>query len=252
VPVDTGNPNEPAITLNGPRVVSQPLGSVYADAGATASDPHDGDITGRIAVTGLAELNANAKGDYLIRYNVMDSAQLPAVEVVRLVRVTDGTYTEQTARDIGATNAHMAYYEHLPVNYSHDPTQEFPVLIFQHGWSWARFTADGTSVQMPLSGLLNNDLVGLINNGLWDDSRPFIVLSPQRCVDPLTYVVTANQLKLFIDYAINTYKIDASRIYLAGFSRVRVTPGTTSRTIPTSSPPWFRYPAPMEPRQVAC
>src|ERR1039457_975161 len=75
VPVDAGNSNEPVITLIGPRVVSQALGSVYADAGATASDPHDGDITSRITVTGLSEVNTNAVGDYLVRYSVADSAQ---------------------------------------------------------------------------------------------------------------------------------------------------------------------------------
>jgi hypothetical protein len=107
----------------------------------------------------------------------------------------------------------------LPVHYSDDPNQKFPLLVYQHGWSGARFTPDGTAVQLPLSGLANGDLVGLINNGLWDDSRPFIVLSPQRCVDPLTYVLTAYETKLFIDYAINTYKVDASRIYLGGFSQ---------------------------------
>ncbi|MGD0046949.1 MAG: immunoglobulin-like domain-containing protein [Bryobacteraceae bacterium] len=218
-PIDAGNPNEPVITLIGPRVTSQPLGSVYVDAGATANDPHDGDITSQITVTGLTELNPNAVGDYLVRYNVVDSAQLPAVEVVRVVRVTDGTFTEQTPRDIGTTSAHLPYYEHLPVHYSNDPAQKFPVLVYQHGWSGARFTSDGTAVQLPLSGLATSDLVGLINNGLWDDSRPFIVLSPQRCVDPLTYVVTAYETKLFIDYAINTYNIDTSRIYLGGFSQ---------------------------------
>jgi hypothetical protein len=219
VPVNAGNPNEPVIALIGPRVISQPLGSVYADAGATASDPHDGDITSQIVVTGLADLNTNAIGDYLVRYNVVDSSQLPAVEVVRVVRVTDGTFTEQTPRDIGSTSAHLPYYEHLPVNYSNNPAETFPLLVYQHGWSGARFTPDGTAVQLPLSGLANGDLVGLINHGLWDDSRPFIVLSPQRCVDPLTYVVTAWETKLFIDYAINTYKVDPSRIYLGGFSQ---------------------------------
>ena len=218
-PVDAGNPNEPVITLTGPRVTSQPLGKAYIDAGATASDARDGDLTSHIVVTGLDTLDVNTVGDYLIRYNVADSAQLAAVEVVRLVRVTDGTFKEQTPRDIGTTNAHLPYYEHLPVHYSDDPNQKFPLLVYQHGWSGARFTPDGTAVQLPLSGLANGDLVGLINNGLWDDSRPFIVLSPQRCVDPLTYVLTAYETKLFIDYAINTYKVDASRIYLGGFSQ---------------------------------
>ena len=38
-PVFTGNTSAPVITLNGPRVFSQPLGTAYADQGATASDP---------------------------------------------------------------------------------------------------------------------------------------------------------------------------------------------------------------------
>src|SRR5208283_2278971 len=66
VPVDSSNPNEPVITLIGPRVVSQPLGAAYVDAGATAADPHDGNISSQIVVTGLNTLNTNAAGDYLI------------------------------------------------------------------------------------------------------------------------------------------------------------------------------------------
>ncbi len=218
MPVDSGNPNEPVITLIGPRVVSQPLGTAYVDAGATASDPRDGDITSRIVVTGLTSLNVNTVGDYLIRYNVMNSAQSAAVEVVRLVRVHAGTFKVQTARDIGTTSAHMGYYEHLPVNYSADPNQKFPLIVYQHGWSGARFL-DAYTVQAPLSILESGNMVKLINDGHWDDSRPFIVLSPQRCVDPLTYVVTAAQTKLFLDYAINTYKVDISRIYMGGHSQ---------------------------------
>ncbi len=217
VPVDAGNPNEPVITLIGPRAVSQPLGAAYVDAGATASDPHDGDITSRIAVTGLDTLNTNVAGDYLIRYNVADSAQLPAVEAVRVVRVNGGAFTEQTARDLGTTGAHLPYYEHLPVNYSADPAQKFPLIVFQHGWGGARFNPDGTELQAPLASAFG-DMKGLIASGLWDDSRPFIVLSPQRCIDPGIDNYTALATKIFIDYAINTYKVDTSRLYLAGYS----------------------------------
>jgi hypothetical protein len=37
--------------------------------------------------------------------------------------------------------------------------------------------------------------------------------------DPLTFVATAAQTKRFIDYAINTYKVDTSRIYMGGHSQ---------------------------------
>jgi hypothetical protein len=48
VPVDAGNPNRPAIALIGPRVVNHPIGTPYSDAGATATDPKDGDVTSRM------------------------------------------------------------------------------------------------------------------------------------------------------------------------------------------------------------
>ena len=217
-PVDAGNPNQPVITLTGPRVVDQPLGTGYVDQGATADDPHDGNLTSQIQVSGLSELNANVVGDYLIRYNVTDSAKLAAAEAVRIIRVNAGTFAPQTPRDIGTTSAHMGYYEHLPMQYSDNPNQQFPLIVFQHGWYNARFL-DPYRVQAPLSILEESNLVKLINNGQWDDSRPFIVLSPQKCVDALTFVVTATRTKLFIDYAINTYQVDTSRIYMAGHSQ---------------------------------
>jgi predicted peptidase len=204
--------------LTGPRVVNHPLGTSYVDQGATASDPHDGDLTSQIQVTGLPELNTNLVGDYLIRYNVTSSTKLAAVEAVRIVRVNAGAFAPQTRRDIGTTGAHMGYYEHLPVHYSDDPNQKFPLIVLQHGWYNARFL-DPYTVQAPLSILEGSNLAGLIKNGLWDDARPFIVLSPQKCVDALTFVVTAARTRLFLDYAISTYHVDSSRIYMAGHSQ---------------------------------
>ena len=220
VPVDAGNPNQPVITLIGPRVVNHPLGTPYSDAGATATDPKDGDVTSRIVVTGLPALNTNTAGDYIIRYDVTDSANLRAVEAVRMVRVNAGTFTALTARDIGTTSAHMGYYEHLPVHYGDDPTQKFPLIVFQHGWGRARFLNAYTE-QAPLSSLANVNLSGLVRGayGNWDTSQPFIVLEPQSCLDALTYVVTAARMKLFIDYTINTYQVDPTRIYMGGHSQ---------------------------------
>ena len=217
-PVDSGNPNKPVITLTGPRVVSQALGTPYVDPGATAADPADGDVSNRIQVSGLGELDTSVVADYLVRYNVANSGGLAAVEQVRVVRVTDGNFAAQTARDMGTTGAHLAYYEHLPLHYSDDPAQKFPLIIFQHGSGGARFTDDGSHVKTPLSGLEQGDMVKLVHDGLWDDTRPFIVLSPQRCVDPIIYFTTAARTKLFLDYAINAYQVDTSRIYVMGYS----------------------------------
>lgn len=78
---------KPVITLNGTSEVSVVLGGSYSDAGATASDTVDGDITGRIQVTGT--VNPSASGTYTITYTVSDLAGNAAVAAVRTVRVVD-------------------------------------------------------------------------------------------------------------------------------------------------------------------
>ncbi len=218
VPVDAGDRNQPVITLKGSRVVILPLGTAYVDVGATAADPREGDISSRIVVTGLAGVNTNTVGDYMVRYNVANATNLRAVEAVRLVRVHGDAFAAQTARDIGTTGAHMGYYEHLPAGYGEDPARAYPLIVFQHGWSQARFLDDHT-VQAPLSEIEAHNLSGLIHEGRWDNSLPFIVLSPQSCVDALIPTTTAGRMKRFIDYAINTYQVDTSRIYMSGHSQ---------------------------------
>ncbi len=78
--------NRPVITLNGDSTVNLPLGVPYADAGATASDNEDGDITGNIVVNGLP-INTGVLGSNLITYDVTDSDGNAAVQVVRTVNV---------------------------------------------------------------------------------------------------------------------------------------------------------------------
>jgi hypothetical protein len=217
-PINANLPTQPVITLKGDRVIKQSLNSAYIDAGATATDPAEGDISNKIKVLGLDSIDTAAVGDYLVRYQVSNSANVPAAEAVRIVRVTSGAPVAQTARDLGTTGAHMAYYEHLPVNYGSVPEQKFPLIIFQHGYFHSRFL-DSHTLQVPLSSLEEGSLVKLIKLGQWDGTRPFIVLSFQKCIDTLIFVETALRTKLFIDYAINTYQIDTSRIYMMGHSQ---------------------------------
>lgn len=83
----------PVITLTGDAVVNLPVGSEYTDAGATAVDDQDGDITGRITTTvtsevySLTELDTAVEDIYTFHYNVSDTAGNAAEEVTRTVVV---------------------------------------------------------------------------------------------------------------------------------------------------------------------
>ncbi len=75
----------PVITLIGGSPVMVELGSTYTDAGATAADDVDGDLTGFIEV--LNTVDTAVPGSYKVTYNVSDAAGNAAAEVTRIVNV---------------------------------------------------------------------------------------------------------------------------------------------------------------------
>jgi hypothetical protein len=77
--------NAPVITLRGEPTVNLQIDSPYADAGATATDQEDGDITSRIVVTNA--VNTTLLGTYTITYNVSDLSGNAAKPVTRTVNV---------------------------------------------------------------------------------------------------------------------------------------------------------------------
>ena len=74
----------PTIELNGDSTVTVKLGGDYKEAGATATDNYDGDISGNVEITG--EIDFKVVGDYKILYSVSDSSG-NKTEVERTVRV---------------------------------------------------------------------------------------------------------------------------------------------------------------------
>lgn len=79
----------PSITLLGDTVVTAEVGSTYIDAGATANDNYDGDITSNVVASGW--VNAALLGTYTITYSVSDAAGNDAMPVERTVNVVDTT-----------------------------------------------------------------------------------------------------------------------------------------------------------------
>jgi hypothetical protein len=82
---------DPVIRLNGGASVSVVLNTPYVDAGATASDDIDGDITSEITLDSTA-LNHNHTGNYTLIYSVSDkTGNSSSVERVVNVR-NESTY----------------------------------------------------------------------------------------------------------------------------------------------------------------
>jgi hypothetical protein len=86
-----GDAVPPLITLNGEASVEVPSGSAYSDAGATAEDNIDGDISRSIVVSN--NVNTAVVGNYTVNYNVSDRAGNSAAQVSRTVRVTPAAGT---------------------------------------------------------------------------------------------------------------------------------------------------------------
>jgi hypothetical protein len=81
-----GDTTPPTITLLGENPVTITVGSTYDDAGATASDDIDGDLSANIQT--VSTVNTDVVGTYTVTYNVSDNAGNTAEEI-RTVTVTD-------------------------------------------------------------------------------------------------------------------------------------------------------------------
>ncbi|MCP3690173.1 MAG: DUF5011 domain-containing protein, partial [Gammaproteobacteria bacterium] len=79
----------PAITLLGNDPETVEYGTPYTDAGTTALDGYDGDVTGSISTGGSVDINTI--GQYTITYDVTDSSGNAATTVSRVINVTAAT-----------------------------------------------------------------------------------------------------------------------------------------------------------------
>jgi predicted peptidase len=138
----------------------------------------------------------------------------------------------------GSAAADIGYVEHPPVSYAYDLKQTFPLIIYNNGWGSERvFGKPGDE----LSVYANTDMFQVIHEGQWDDTRPLVVLSPQRCSVQLVDV-ELNRIKYFVDFAVSTYKIDPTRIYMVGMSAgayytweyIRLNPTQLAAVVPIS------------------
>ncbi|MES2826291.1 MAG: immunoglobulin-like domain-containing protein [Pseudomonadota bacterium] len=208
------DPQAPQITLNGERIINLPLGSTYVDARAFAKDANNNDLTAEIQVTGLNKVDPVLAGDYLIRYDVSDSENKKAQSVHRIVRVFSDRPKKYSLRPFNSTSAPMGFLEHLPTYIAEDPDARYPLLLVAHGWE--HFVQQSPANDRLLTLTYGANIYRVFDENLWPDSRPFIVLEPQRCLE--VGDIEWQQVDQLIDWALATYPIDSSRIYLTGMS----------------------------------
>lgn len=66
-------------------ITTWPKGQPWRDPGWTATDNLDGDLTARVVVSGA--VNVNRRGNYTLKYDVVDGAGNAATTATREVRV---------------------------------------------------------------------------------------------------------------------------------------------------------------------
>jgi hypothetical protein len=84
--VTVADDDAPVISLTGSPTVHICVGETYTDAGATADDNCDGDLTNGIIVDD-SNVDTNVPGSYVVTYDVSDAAGNAATRVIRMVEV---------------------------------------------------------------------------------------------------------------------------------------------------------------------
>ena len=100
----------PVITLNGDDPVIIVVGTTYTDAGATALDDVDGDITDSITV--INTVDTTIPGSYTITYNVSDAGKVKLAYTMAGESKTGGA----TNTGSGATQMSLGYDHALTKN----------------------------------------------------------------------------------------------------------------------------------------
>lgn len=108
------------------------------------------------------------------------------------------------------------YYEALPSDYNANPSKKYPLLVFLHGMGEI---GNGSAAALPL--VLRNGPPKLIKEGKFPtainvngQTHSFIVISPQMNGTSFTPLL----IQSLMDYIINKYRVDPTRIYLTGLS----------------------------------
>jgi len=170
----------PQITILGDNPVTQECGDEYTDAGATASDYEDGDLTAAITVSGLPPAGPLSPGSWTVTYSVTDSNN-QTVTAQRVVNVLD-TSTPVVTIDGGNTlSAECGVALTLPSATASDPCAGALAVTVSD--------LDGLDVNNPATGVYN--VVYSANDG-YNTGTATLVVTVSDTVAPVLNVPGPN------------------------------------------------------------
>ncbi|MEO0796144.1 MAG: hypothetical protein AAFX93_13320 [Verrucomicrobiota bacterium] len=116
-----------------------------------------------------------------------------------------------TAINLATDDNPLGYWEFLPGAYYDNPATEYPVLIFMHG------NGERGNGSTEMNRVLKHGPPKILNNSghaLHDyfDDNDVIVISPQ------TSNTSWTDLRAFLDYILDKYRVDRRCVYLTGLS----------------------------------
>ena len=147
----------PVITIIGSNPVDIQVGSVYNDAGATAADTLDGDLSSSITV--VNNVDANTVGTYTVTYDVTDSAGNQATQAVRTVNVNSAPNTAPTVDSVSLSTSSNDGLVYSDVTLTCTPTTsdaDGDTVTTSITW-----TADGNQIGTGSSITLTTSLVNI-------------------------------------------------------------------------------------------
>ncbi len=188
----------PIITLNSTSEITIDVGDVYNDAGATALDDIDGDVTANIIA--VNPVDANTTGDYIITYNVSDAAGNDAVEVTRSIHVvavvppppSPTDITPPTGTIIINDGALYVNNKNVTLNLSASDVSGVVQMRFSNGGAYSEFEPYADTKQWALSSSGDGDKTVRVKftDGVGNENSPGI---PAKIIlDTAPPIITLN------------------------------------------------------------
>lgn len=123
----------------------------------------------------------------------------------------------------GSLYVRYGYQEYLPVGYDTQPETKWPLIIHMVGVG-----ERGFGTVQHLDTIAGIGISKLVENG---KDFPFLIMSPQPTGDPKVYPTgesgkfVPDTLGVFIDYVLENYNVDPSRVYITAFSAAAIEAG---------------------------